>query len=179
MRCFIAIDLPLEIKSLLYNLQHKIGGEYAKIKWVEKKNLHKTLKFLGEIDEEKLNLVKKALNEIKFKRFEANLNKIGWFPNDHRINVIWVGLKPEKNILELHGDIELKLASLFENDERFSVHITLGRVKHVKNKEKFLNLLKSIKVNSEKFVIDEVCLFRSILSKDGPKYDILERCHPS
>ena len=175
MRCFIAVYLPEEIKNYLYDLQHKIGDKYAKVKWVAKKNLHKTLKFLGEIDEEKLDLVKKTLNDIKFKRFEAGLNNIGWFPNDYRINIIWVDLKPERNILELHDEIELRLGNLFERDERFSVHITLGRVKYVKNKERFLDFLRNIKVMDEKLVINEFSLIKSDLSKDGPKYSILER----
>ena len=141
MRCFIGIELPQQIKEDLSELQKQIGNEFAKIKWVEKKNLHMTLKFLGEVDEDLLKLTETALKNVKFRKFTTNIDNIGWYPNDNKINVIWVGLKPEKELLNLHGEVELKLGNLFEKDERFSVHLTLGRVKHIKNKEKLLENL--------------------------------------
>lgn len=152
-----------------------MSSEYAKVKWVEKKNLHLTLKFLKNVDEEEVSLFKDALKNIKSKKFKISLGDLGWYPGEDKINVLWLGLKPEKEILNLHGDIELGLGSLFEKDERFSVHLTLGRVKLVKKKEEFLELLKKTKIVWDSFLVNEFSLIRSELTKDGPKYFVLEK----
>jgi len=55
MRLFIAIDIPEEIKKYLGKLQEKINTNLAKIRNVKKEKIHLTLKFLGEVQPEKLN----------------------------------------------------------------------------------------------------------------------------
>ena len=175
MRCFIGIQLPSYIKDALYGLQGMISNEYAKVKWVSKKNLHLTLKFLGQVDEKTLKLTREALRNVNLKKFMVELRRIGWFPSSEKIRVIWVDLNPKKEILEAHGDIELRLGNLFTKDDRFEVHLTIGRVKLIKNKEKFLDILKNIEVKMDSFLIDEFCLYKSELTKDGPIYTILEK----
>ncbi|MBI2499362.1 RNA 2',3'-cyclic phosphodiesterase [Candidatus Woesearchaeota archaeon] len=175
MRLFIGIELPKNIKEHLYGVEKEIGNEFAKIKWVNKKQIHLTLKFLGEVEEDKLDLIKEALSYVKFKKFRISVSNFGWYPNEDRVNVIWVGMENEKEVFNLHSEIELKLGSLFEKDGRFSVHITLGRVKFVKNKEKFLDILKSIGIKNEEFWVDGFSLIKSELSKDGSKYFLIEK----
>ena len=64
MRTFIAIELPDEIKDALAQLQEGLKKSGADVKWVEPKNIHLTLKFLGEIDEKKAENTIKIINEI-------------------------------------------------------------------------------------------------------------------
>ena len=174
MRCFIAIELPRNVRENLFNVQNDIGNDHAKIKWLAKKNLHISLKFLGDADEEKLKLTREALSNIRKKKFILELGKISWFPDEDNVKVIWIGLYPETNIFDLHGEAELKLGTLFKKDERFAVHLTLGRVKLIKNKAKFLDILRNIKIVSERFQVNSFCLIKSELTKDGPNYTILE-----
>ncbi|MEK6826381.1 MAG: RNA 2',3'-cyclic phosphodiesterase [Nanoarchaeota archaeon] len=174
MRCFIGIFLPKEMQGMLENIQKQIGREYAKTKWVLPEQIHITLKFLGEVDDKEIEIIKEALLGVHFRKFQISLDRIGWFPNDERINVIWVGFRPEKDVLNLHGEIEIKLGSLFDKDERFAVHATLGRVKYVKNKEKFLKALKNTKGAWEDFFVESFSLVKSDLSKDGPEYSVLK-----
>ena len=175
MRCFLAIELPESARGTLAGLQVLIGNEYAKIRWVAPKNIHLTLKFLGELDELEIKLMKDALKLVSYKSFNCRLGKLGWFPHDESINVLWVGLEPEREILKLHGDIELALGSLFEKDKLFSVHVTLGRVKFVKQKVHFLKLLRGINVPECVFPVVSFALIKSDLTKDGPRYTVLER----
>lgn len=172
MRLFIAVDLPRNIKDYLYELQRKIGSEYAKIKWVEKKNLHLTLKFLSEIDDEKVEDLKKKLGNIKFDKFSVKLTKFGIYPNESRINVVWVGLEPESKIIDLQKKIDLETLNF--GDIRLGAHITFGRIKFIKNKEKFKDKLFNIKVDNLEFDIDSFRLYKSVLSKDGPRYIVLK-----
>ena len=171
-RVFIAFDVSSEVRDYLFDLQKKIS-KFVKAKWVEKKNIHLTLKFLGEIDDEKLGKVKKELAKIKFKRFDVVLDELGVFPDENSIRVIWVGLKSDE-IFNLQKKIDEDLLESFSSDQKFTSHITLGRVKAVKDKEKLKDFFSKIKIDKIKFSVDSFKLYRSELSKDGPKYYLLE-----
>lgn len=173
MRLFVAIDLPKEVKDYLYNLQKGIGSQNAKIKWVDKKNLHLTLKFLGEVDETKIENLKQKLECINVNGFEAKLSKIGAFPNESKINVVWAGVEPEDKVIELQKLVDVE--TLDFGDLKLGSHITLGRVKLVKNKDKFKSKLREIKLKDLTFSVGSFCLFRSVLSKDGPTYSLVRR----
>jgi 2'-5' RNA ligase len=175
MRVFIAIKLPKEVRDYLYIVQKKIGRKEAKIKWVSKKNIHLTLKFLGETTEDQLSKIKGILKNIKLKSFKVKLNKIGIFPNENQIRVVWVGLKPEEKILELQRKIDESLLKLFPTDQRFISHLTLGRVKLVKQKNEFIEKLNNFDVEEMSFEINEFELIKSKLTKDGPSYEIIEK----
>ena len=173
MRCFLAIDLNYECRDYLFKLQKEFS-KYLKSKWVEKKNLHLTLKFLGDLDENKLETVKRILSEIKVKKFKIYLNELGVFPNENVINIIWVGLKPERDIMNLQKRIDEVLLDLFSKDQKFLSHITLGRVKFIKNKEKLKGILKETKINKIEFEVNKFRLYKSELTKNGPRYYVLD-----
>ena len=175
MRLFIGIFLPEEILDYLYEVQNKLKKSLpAKITWVTKKVLHINLKFIGEVNESNLSLIKERLNKIKFKPFKVKLDKIGVFPNENYIRVIWIGFKQERRIIELQQKIDAELLDLFPKDQRFSAHLTFGRVKFIKDKEEFRKNIK-LEIKDKEIQVNEFCLVKSELSKDGPKYEILER----
>jgi len=169
MRLFIAINLSKEVKDYLFDLQKEFR-KFGKFNFVAKKNLHLTLKFFGETN--KLDLIKEKLNKINSKSFEVSLSSIGIFPDEDSIRVLWVDLNPKDKILELAKTIDQELIE-FPNDYSFSYHITLARVKLIKNKKEFINKLR-IKTKSIKFKVNSFELMKSELSKDGPKYTSLE-----
>lgn len=172
MRCFIAIFLSKEVTEYLCQIQKQISNKYAKIKWIPKSQQHLTIKFLGNIDGNKLKQIKEKLNKIKLKHFEVSLNSLGIFPNKDFIRVLWVNLNPKDKIFELSKNIDQELIE-FSNKQEFSDHITLGRVKFLKNKEEFLKKL-NLKIKPINFKITSFELMKSDLSKDGPKYTVLE-----
>lgn len=175
MRAFISIELPSDLKDIFYNIQKQLSKDCVKIKWVAKKNLHLTLKFFSEIPEKKLEKVKEVLSSIKFKPFKVSLDGLGFFPSRNYAKVIWIGLKNPEKIINLQGDIELKLNDLYPKDERFSAHLTLGRVKAIKDRDAFLNLINTVKVPGYEFEIKQFNLMKSVLTKDGPKYSVIEK----
>src|SRR3989344_4638038 len=105
MRCFFAIQLNDEVKDYLYNLMNQLKKDLKKhnlkIRFVPKKNLHITLMFLGEIKEGKLEEIKKIVREIKFNSFKFNIYKLGVFPNEETVRVLYIGIKPEVDVLKL------------------------------------------------------------------------------
>ena len=174
MRTFIEVDLPSKIKDYLFQLQKQISNNSAKITWVAKKYLHLNLKFIGGVSEEQLYDLKKKLEQVELNKFKVSLNKIGFFPDSNNIRVIWVGLKPEQDVIKLQQKIDSILINLFPGDQRFQAHLTLGRVKFVKNKKDFVEKFKKIEVDPLEFEIDEFKLMKSTLTKDGPVYEVLE-----
>lgn len=173
MRLFIAIEIPEDIKEYLIGVQEKISNELAKVKWVSKPQMHLTLKFLGEVQPNTAEELKKELKKIKFEHFSVNLDSIGVFPGEDYIRVVWVGLKPEEKIIELQNDIDENLKNLFKKEKNFKPHITLGRIKFIegKNKTKFIETTKNIKVEGKKIVIADFRLIKSTLTPNGPVYE--------
>ena len=155
MRVFIAIDIPKNIRKEIVAIQNNLP-EFSGKK-TEPENLHLTLKFLGEIDEEKVEEVKKKLSEIKFRKFQAELSEIGVFTPSF-LKIIWVKLG---GCDEIQKEVDKKLEGLFAKEKRFMSHLTIARVKNVNDRRRFL-------VNSIK-------LKKSTLTPEKPIYeDVLE-----
>ena len=169
MRCFIAIDLPNEIKEEIVKIQKQLPE--AKQKLVEKENLHLTLVFLDEIDDYKINQIKNSLKEITFDKFQASLGKIGIFPSESFIRVVWVSMEPSQTIKQLHDEIFEKIKNIGKFDKRFESHITIARVKYIQDKENFIKKLKQISINPIKFSVNEFAIKKSSLTRQGPIYE--------
>ena len=179
MRLFVGVPLPKNIKDELFSVQKMFKGDVAKIKLVNKKNLHLTLKFFGNVEEKYLGEIINRLKRIKFKSFEANLAHFGDFSRSKHSKVLWVGLSPENKVVNLQQKIDSEFLDLFSEDMKFRSHLTLGRVKFIKKSEKFSEIVESVGVDSKSFLIDSFCLIESKLTKDGPIYNILETFKPS
>jgi 2'-5' RNA ligase len=168
MRTFVAVDLPKEVKDYIFNLEKKLKQELpAKISWKAKKNLHITLKFLGEV--ENLEEIKSSLKKIKFKPFKLCLSELGTFSE----KVFWMGIEPEEPFLSLAKKIDEETMRYNPNVE-FKTHLTLGKIKILKDKEKFRKIMKSIKIENLEFEVNSFQLIQSSLTKDGARYKILE-----
>lgn len=173
-RCFIAIDFNKKVEDDVENIQKiLLNKKIFHGKLTEKNNLHLTLKFLGEIDETKLEEVKKRLREIKFNKFKAYLGEIGFF-SPSRVKIVWIHIL-SKQILELQKLIDEKLNNLFKKEERFMSHLTIARVKNIKDKKLFINEIKKIKTSNLEFDVNSFFLVKSELSEKGPIYTDIEK----
>lgn len=167
MRAFIAVDFPENIKKEIKKVQDKLP-EY-KGKGTELENLHLTLKFLGEIDEGKVEEIKRRLKEINLKKFESEIDSLGVF-SEKFIKIIWLHLT---NCEKLQEEIDEKLKGLLEKEKRFMSHLTIARVKNIKNKKEFLEKLGKIKFLGIKFLVDSFALKKSTLTSSKPIYENL------
>lgn len=177
MRVFIALDLPQEIKKEIKKIQgllkkkNLFTGKFTKVE-----NLHLTLKFLGEIDEEKIEKIKEKLREIQkesFESFDAYIEEIGVFSKNF-VKIIWVKLDG-KQVFELQKKIDEKLKEMFEPEKRFMSHVTIVRVKHVSDKKTLLEYLRDIKLSKLKMKVDSFYLMKSELFPEGPVYEEIEK----
>ena len=168
MRAFISVDMPEEVKEEIGRIQNKLPKFFGKK--TELENLHLTLKFLGEIDEKRVEEVKKKLKEIRFEGFDAEIKEIGVF-SERFIRIIWLYLN---NCEKLQKEVDEKLKNLFEPEKRFMSHLTIARVKKIENKYKFLKELKELKIPKIKFKVENFKLKKSTLIEYGPIYETLE-----
>ena len=133
--------------------------------------MHLTLKFLGNVDEKILIEVKRRLKEIKYKKFEAKISEIGVFSPSY-VKIVWVKLD---NCYDLQRIIDEKLEDIFKKEERFMGHITIARVKYIKNKKYFLGELKKTEIpDGLKFKVKNFKLKKSELKPEGPIHKIIE-----
>ena len=171
MRLFIAIEILDNIKEYMTKIQEKIDNDLAKIKFANKNQMHLTLKFLGEVQPNNVNEIKEELKKIKFELFSVYLDSTGVFPSENYIRVVWVGLKPEEEIIRLQENIDERLKKWFKKEKNFKPHLTLARVKFVEDKNKFIEKLKKIKVENKKIDVNNFKLIKSTLTEKGPIYE--------
>ncbi|MFH1995425.1 MAG: RNA 2',3'-cyclic phosphodiesterase [Candidatus Omnitrophota bacterium] len=176
MRCFIAIELSEEIKNELGRIQSHLRFADADVTWTKKDRIHLTLKFLGEIPEEKVAEISETLDEAvsSTASFEISLSEVGVFPKPSHPRVIWVGIENGRSeSIELAGLINEKLATLgFEKEDRpFNAHLTLGRVKSLKNREALVRKMESANIGKPlSQPVNSIILFKSVLTPNGPIY---------
>ena len=175
-RSFIAIELNKDIKEELAKLIEKLKSSGADVKWVAPENIHVTLKFLGNISQEKIERIKGVLdkNKERFKTFSLTIAGIGAFPKLSFPRVIWVGIDEGKDSAKkIYYFLEAELEKEgFPKEERpFSPHITIGRVNSIKNKEGLKSAIENLKFAAAKTLdVDHVTLFQSTLTPKGPIY---------
>ncbi len=179
MRCFIALGLPHEIENRLRSLMEQLKPLSQAVKWVTPENLHLTLKFLGEADEDKVPEIIGALRDATagHKPFTLTAHGTGVFPNTSWPKVVWVGLGSEGVLPDLQSDIESAMEPLgFAPEKRaFSPHLTIGRIKAGRDKPLQLeHLMRELGARQKEdfgsFEVSGVALVKSDLQPSGAVY---------
>ncbi len=176
-RAFIAIDIPVSQK--VTEIINELKKTQIDAKIVEIENMHLTLKFLGDIDENLTDDIEKIIKDtiINMQPFEITLKNLGVFPNQRYMKVAWIGVENLEPLKKIAETIDIKLKDLgFEKEKRpFSVHLTIARIKSAKNKEKLIGLIdKYQNTELQKIKINKVILKKSILTPKGPIYSNLK-----
>lgn len=168
MRLFIAVQLPDGIREKLGVLSKEI--EQDGIRPVEPKNMHITLRFIGEMPEERISEIKERLERVTFKGFTCSAKGIGVFPNENYIRVVWAGVESGGALENLAKDVSGALQGL-PGDGRFSAHLTIARVKKKVDIKGFLEKHRGDGFGD--FDVSEFELVQSVLGSDGPEYTTL------
>ena len=174
-RLFIAIKIEPDKGFLEQLFQLKLHLKHEKIKWVEEQNIHVTLKFLGDTESKKLPEITGALLKVaeEHSPFTIRLNTLGIFGSRYDPRVIWAGIEPYDHLVMLMKDVhsELKTAGFEPGRQNIVPHLTIGRIKEIKDKQLFQGILdKFRKISSDELNVRECVLFESILKREGPVY---------
>lgn len=179
-RSFIAIDLPDslfgQLEQVSENLQELLEG--MPIRWIAVPNIHLTLKFLGDVSEKNIPMIKEILKTeaASHKHFEVSVGGFGVFPNFTRPRVIWVGVEAPDELENLQRRIDVETARLgYVPDRRkYNPHLTLGRVSRNANPKEVRSISTVLRKQRVGFLgavrISEVNLFRSDLGPRGAVY---------
>ncbi len=170
-RTFIAVELPERFIPEIERIESALNT--PGIKLVEPKQVHITLKFLGDISENNVEPIASALSQVNCHPFEAIIKGVGVFPKPAYIRVIWLGA--EGNFETLHSEVERVVAPFkFENDDKFSPHATLARVKQLREKASILEKIKKLEnIELGTMNVESITLKKSTLTPKGPIYETL------
>lgn len=172
MRMFISIDVG-SLPSLI-DMEKKLGGTKADLRLVEPKNIHLTIKFLGNVDQLMIENIGKVMETAVegIHPFKSNLRRMGVFPNQNYMKVIWIGMEGE-SIPKMASIIDEGLVKYgFKKEKRrFAPHITIARVKSGRKREELAELINLNKDRNFGTVeVDRIRLKKSELSPKGPSY---------
>ena len=175
LRSFIAIELSETLKNELTGLQLKLKKCGADVRWIKPENIHLTLKFLGDIEEQIVeNIVKTIKGTCKeFKPFSIDIKGTGLFPNPRSPRVLWVGVNGSEDVIRFQGEIKDRMSALgFKREKRrFIPHLTLGRFKSPQGKGPLLEKIELLKSSSFGIInVLTISLMQSELSPAGAQY---------
>jgi 2'-5' RNA ligase len=174
-RTFVAVKLESPVLERISALTSALKPRIPGIRWVPTENLHLTLKFLGRVDEKKIEAIINGLDEVfrPFPRFAIHAKGLGVFPDLKRARVLWVGLRGDNlNELAFRTDTALELFGFAREKRAFAPHLTIGRWRQYDGSPtelgKELERWKEHELGSS--TVKEVCLFESVLHRQGATY---------
>ncbi|MDR3291061.1 MAG: RNA 2',3'-cyclic phosphodiesterase [Methanobrevibacter sp.] len=178
-RGFLAIDITDEnIVNNINKFQNELKKANANIRYVNKENLHFTLKFFGKIDSKQIYEISKVVKETinDFKPFKIAINGTGVFPNESNMKIIYVGISESRDFLQLQKTLDKKFETLgFKLEKKHIGHLTVGRLKNLKNKKNVREIIKEFEEREiGELTISKISLKKSELTSDGPNYTDLE-----
>jgi 2'-5' RNA ligase len=175
-RGFIAAEINTTPEIIAF--EKDIADTGADVKLVEPENIHITLKFLGDTDEQHIGAIEQAMKEsvVACPRFYITLKGTGVFPNQHYMKVVWIGIINVESLERIKRSLEEKLTYLgYKKENReFSPHLTIGRVRTAKNKDQLLKIIG--RYSPTEFMtqqIEAITLKKSELTPKGPIYTTL------
>ncbi|GAB3677694.1 RNA 2',3'-cyclic phosphodiesterase [Halopiger thermotolerans] len=180
-RLFVSVDLPDDLAESVADLQNEFA-DASGLNFTDPEQAHVTLKFLGDVDENRLPALEDELaatvDDAGVDPFEARFGGLGVFPSLEYISVVWFGAETGgEELTRLHEAIEERTTAMgFDpEDHDFTPHVTLARMEHAGGKELVQELVRERDPTIGEMRVDEVRLTESTLTDDGPVYSTVER----
>jgi len=177
LRLFLAVTLPPEIKKTCREIIHTLKTSDADVNWVPEDNFHVTLKFLGDVSQDKVGDVTDVCRRVAagHPAFTFSLGTLGAFPSLTAPRILWVGAQTDQDPFgRLAADITTALEHLgFKTEKRpFHPHITLGRIRSERSHAQLISTLHSNKNAgiSREIPAQNATLFESTLTPHGAVY---------
>lgn len=182
-RTFLSVDIDDDnLLSRIIQIQRELDRESAKMKLVERDNIHFTWHFFGNTHPTKIDTIHHELSQLEFDPFKIEVSGVGAFPNIQRPRVIWVGVThnlEKLRELKTKTDTILKKIGYRIERKRFIPHATIARVRSIRNREQLAENLESL---SEELVgsmtVTNIRMTRSTLTPSGAIYDTMWEIPP-
>lgn len=180
LRLFWAVQTPAPVKVGLALVQDRLKEAGADVKWVEPENFHLTVRFLGAVAPERVEVITGAVRRAAatLAGFRLRLYGAGAFPGTARPRVLWVAVGGDlEQMVQLHRQVEAVLKPLgFPSEGHFTPHLTLGRVRSPQGAAALPPLIEKLAVAAAEvgdFAVNSVYLMESRLGRLGPQYFVL------
>ena len=170
-RLFVALPLPDRILRSLEPLERGLGD----VRWLTPDQQHLTLRFIGELDQGRLDEVAEALALVEGVPLELRLEGLGHFPPRGEPRVLWVGVARNPELARLKRRIDRALAGmgLPPDGRKFTPHVTLARIRGPLSPDRVATyLMRHSLYRSEPFAVSDLHLFSSWLKPYGAEYQI-------
>ena len=171
------IGLPVKVcdgfLEARQDLMEALAGE--RISWVDSERFHITLRFLGDTQISVIEDLNQALRKVVEvpKKTEIMMTQLGSFGPRKRPRVIWVGFEHSKLFESLKSDVDQSLEScgIPLVDQPFRAHLTLGRVRSIKDLDGFYKAVEAMKGRFfHQVLFDRLVFYRSELGEGSPVY---------
>lgn len=179
-RIFLAINLPENVKRKLLTFKDKYQEIPAK--WVKPDNLHVTLLFLGNLDDNQLSQTIETIKEVcdEQRSFVINLKKACFSQNQSGVpRMVWIEGEGDSKLFSLQKELEQNIFNLDsfkykeKEDRQFFFHVTLARIRQWEF-QKMEERPVIDDVLNIKFEVNTIEIMESELKRGGPEYTILD-----
>ncbi len=188
MRLFIGIEIDEAVRARAVAIAESLRGRLesagrqgGRMRWIPAGNLHITLWFLGEVQDDRTDAITRALGvPFGLAPFDLHLSGLGIFPPSGAPRVVWLGTRGEEALARLHAELAARLRPLgFEPERRqYSAHLTLARIATPPigtRRADVRDAIGGLPGDAGSCRVDAVTLFHSRLSPKGATYDALLR----
>lgn len=177
MRLFVALSVSANVREKLTSLLDELRRADSRPRWVDLTNLHITLKFIGYVPDENLSHVNEALSKVVAPaELTLHFRGVGFFPNERRPTVVWVGVQALPGLAALASRIGESLAEcgIQQETRPFAPHLTLARLKETRLTEALRVQIQRSKDRSfGEQLSTEFHLMESKLKPTGAEYTTL------
>ncbi len=171
MRLFVAVEIEPGIRERINEFVSDLRGKISGARWVRPDGLHITLKFLGNVVDERRRTIENALRSVREKPVTLSLKQLGLFPNPRSPRVLWVGIEAGSELEQLAVAVDQQLGSVgFEREKRpLSPHVTLARFNE-RSRGNLGSVLEEAQPSFGTMTANEFHLYESKLSPQGSRY---------
>ena len=169
-RLFVGLGLPAEVARRLETL----GGGIPGARWVAARNLHVTLRFIGEVDEGMAAEIDAALLALRAPGFDLSLDGFGTFGRG-KPNHLWAAVERAPGLMHLQGRVEAALGrlGLMAESRRYLPHVTLARLSDPPPDRLQAFIAGNSPFQAGPWSVEHFVLYRSHLGRSGAEYEAL------
>ncbi len=175
MRLFVAIEFSSNVRSALAKVQSRLEASCGGVRWIPPRQIHLTVKFLGDVPDANVEAVSRALADatVDAEPFDMELVGCGCFPPKGSVRIVWTGVNEESGRLHRNVEaVEREMARLGYAKERraYSPHVTIGRVRRDDSGGAIRSAAENCNLDAVGQPVSSMTLMSSVLSSKGPTY---------
>ena len=173
-RLFAALPVPAPARDEVAALLREVRELPWPVRWVSESGIHLTLKFYGDVNEERLDPIAESIGfaTAGTGSLALGLGELGAFPNWEKARVLWAGIEAPPALELLQDRVERHAESLGFAVEgaAFRPHVTLGRVREGERLSAPAAAQLQQRALDAAFSAEEVVLFESRQGGRFPDY---------